>query len=227
MLAMLFKGFLLGIATGPACLASCFPVLLPVVIGDAGNGSPGLKPLTPPSSRIYSWRIVSRFLAGRASSYVFLGMLIGFLGGRMGGLGYKLALGASLCMALLMIAYGLGADVGRFRPCHVFVRWAGRPQLPFALGALTGLNMCPPFLLAMTICLADGQNIVSGAVFFLAFFTASSLYMLPAGMGRIFSFFGPKAANTARVAAVFVGLFFLVNAGMNIWRLFNGRGFFS
>jgi hypothetical protein len=224
MLTMLLKGFLLGLATGPACLATCFPVLLPVVIGDINAGSPGLKPLTPVSNRIYSWRIMAHFLAGRAASYVVMGMIMGFLGGRMGGLGYKLAMGASFCMAILMIAYGLGANIGRFRPCHVFVRWAGKPQLPFALGALTGLNVCPPFLLAMTTVLADGQSLPVGGIFFLAFFVASSLYMLPAGMGRIFSYFGSAAANTARVAAVFVGLFFLISSGMNFWRMLNGGG---
>jgi hypothetical protein len=218
MLEMLIKGFLLGVATGPACMVTCFPVLLPVIIGGGDTGSP----FSPSPRTVYSWRTMGQFLSGRAAAYSILGMLIGFLGSRMGGFGFTLAVFASFCMSLVMIAYGLGAPIKHFRPCHHYVRWAGKPQLPFVLGILTGFNVCPPFLLAMTICFAEGQSFVSGAVFFLAFFAASSLYMLPAGVGRVLSYFGPKATQTARVAAIFVGLFFFVNAGLHLWQLFTG-----
>ena len=218
MLEMLTKGFLLGVATGPACMVTCFPVLLPVIIG----GADIKNPFSPPPRAVYSWRTMGQFLSGRATAYIILGLLIGFLGSQMGGFGFTIAVIASFCMSLVMIAYGLGAPIKHFRPCHHYVRWAGKPQLPFVLGILTGFNVCPPFLLAMTICFAEGQNHISGMVFFLAFFVASSLYMLPAGVSRVLSYLGSKATQTARVAAIFVGLFFFVNASFHLWQMFTG-----
>lgn len=207
MLETLAKGFMLGISTGPACMATCFPVLLPVVIGD----------LRPGGSAVFSWAVLSRFLSGRAAAYMMFGALTGFLGARIGGLGHSLAFGATFIMSLLMIAYGLGARIPHLRTCHLMVRWADSPHFPLALGFLTGLNVCPPFLLAMSVCLADGDSPLYGAVFFFAFFVASSLYMVPAGAARFFVRFGPNAALTARFAALGVGLFFLVRSGFELW----------
>lgn len=206
----LIKGFMLGMSTGPACMAACFPVLLPVVIG-------GLEVVRPKSSSWYSWRIVGNFLCGRAMAYTSIGVLIGLLGNRLGEAGYMLALGASVLTSLLMIAYGLGAKVLHLKTCGMAIRFAGKSHLPVLLGFLTGFNMCPPLLLAMSVCLGAEQNAFSGALFFLAFFTASSLYMLPAGAARVLSWFGPHAATTGRLAAVLVGVFFLTHSSMRLW----------
>ena len=54
------KGFMLGMATGPACMATCFPVLLPVVIGGVeGGGS-----LTPIFKQVCAglWSLAAIFL---------------------------------------------------------------------------------------------------------------------------------------------------------------------
>lgn len=208
----LLKGFMLGISTGPACMAACFPVLLPVVIG-------GLEVIQPRARSWYSWRIVGNFLCGRAIAYALLGLMVGWLGHRLGGTGFMLALAASIIMSLLMIAYGLGAPIAHLRTCHHVVRFAGKKHLPVLLGFLTGFNMCPPLLLAMSVCLSGEQSAVSGGAFFLAFFAASSLYMLPAGAARVLALFGPLAANTGRLAAVLVGVFFLVHSSLRLWGL--------
>ncbi len=206
----MFEGFMLGMSVGPACLMACFPVLLPVVIG-------GLEVIRPRQSAWYSWRIVGNFLCGRAVAYMTIGVLVGLLGSRLGATGYKLALGASLLMSLMMIAYGLGANVLHLRTCSTVVRFAGKAHLPVLLGFLTGFNMCPPLLMAMARCLANGQSPLYGGLFFLAFFAASSLYMLPAGAARLLAKFGPYAVNTGRLAAVLVGLYFLVNSSRQLW----------
>ncbi|MCL1890357.1 MAG: sulfite exporter TauE/SafE family protein [Desulfovibrionaceae bacterium] len=218
MTEVLLKGFMLGLATGPACMASCFPVLLPVVIGGV-EGRGGLEPIRGKVSSWYSWGIMARFLSGRAAAYLALGLLAGFLGGSLGIRGYMLALIASLVMSLLMIAYGLGLPIAHLRTCAVLSRFVGKANLPLVLGFLTSFNMCPPLLLAMSVCMSIDQGVLSGALFFLAFFIASALYMLPAGVAKVFRFFGPYAMNTGRFAAVFVGLFFFWHSAWRLWPL--------
>ena len=207
MFETLAKGFMLGMSTGPSCLVSCFPVLLPVVIGD----------LRPGGSSVFSWGVLSRFLSGRAVAYMLFGTLTGFLGSRITGMGHTLAFSAMFLISILMITYGLGARIPHLRTCHMMVRWADTPHFPIMLGFLTGLNICPPLLLAMSVCVADGRSSAGGALFFLAFFVASSLYMVPAGAARVFVRFGPGATATARLAAVAVGLFFMARSVLELW----------
>jgi hypothetical protein len=215
---IMLKGFMLGLAAGPACMASCFPVLLPVVIGGL-DGKGTLEPIRGRVSSWYSWGIMARFLGGRAAAYLTLGLLIGFLGSGLGAKGYMLALIAGMVMSVLMIAYGLGAPIAHLRTCAVLTRFAGKANLPLALGFLTSFNMCPPLLLAVSVCLSSGLEALSGALFFFSFFMASALYMLPAGAAKVFRFFGPYVMNTGRLAAVAVGLFFFAHSAWRLWPL--------
>ena len=85
-----------------------------------------------------------------------------------------------LLLAGLMLVYGL-----RQRPlaclppqrglCEQLQRW---PQaVPSAMGLLTGLNLCPPFLLALSSAAMAGSLLTSLA-FFTAFFMEISAYLM-------------------------------------------------
>ena len=201
-------GFLLGLANGASCLAFCAPVLVPVMLAEGRRAGP-------------SAMLLARFLAGRLVGYLAFGTIAGVAGRTLrltqGGHA-DVGFGLVYCgLAVLLLAYGLrrarpdvpgapcsaGGILGRAR------RLAGqRPWLlPAALGLLTGLNLCPPFALALAG--AAGQGSIVGAVlFFLSFFAGTSLFFLPVpGLGR----FGRHRAlrEVARLAAAVTGAFYL------------------
>jgi len=70
-------------------------------------------------------------------------------------------------------------------------------------GFLAGINICPPFLLAVTTVMDIG-GALRGALFFLVFFVATSVYLLP----LFFAGFVSRLASVrfaARVAAIAAG----------------------
>jgi sulfite exporter TauE/SafE len=167
------SGLLLGLGTGVVCLAYCGPVLIPFLMGE-GKGISG------------NIRSVSLFLAGRLAAYLIVGFFAGVIGSTflqpspiktvVIGVLYVL-------LSVLLIVYGFH----RFREVCL-----GRSQLPFkdihsrrwpflipvAGGFATGLNICPPFLLAITGAIETGK-IADSLVFFFMFFLGTSLYFIP------------------------------------------------
>ena len=88
--------------------------------------------------------------------------------------------------------------------------------MPFALGFLTGINVCPPFLTGLVVVL-DLGSALSGAVFFAAFFAATSLYLLPAlGVWPWLS--SARAQGVGRLALFLAGLWYLFQAAALPWR---------
>jgi hypothetical protein len=76
-----------------------------------------------------------------------------------------------------------------------------------ALGFLAGLNLCPPFLLAVTTVI-DVGGALRGMLFFFVFFLATSVYLVP----LLFSGFAARLGAVrvaARAASVVAGAYFL------------------
>lgn len=190
------NGFLLGMATGPACFASCAPVLFSVTLARGRINSPAS-----------TWRFLAKFIGGRFVAYLAFGFLIGWLGESLGTYGFKIGAWATILLSILLVAYGMGVKLPHLGMCSKANRYGRTPFFPFVLGILTGLNICPPFLLGISYCIQDGVNPLSGILFFMAFFIATTLYILPIGfMGR---FSGHRhLAMVGRISAVGVGLFF-------------------
>ncbi len=167
------SGFVLGLSTGAVCLAYCGPVIIPYILGEG-------KPI---SGNIGSLLL---FLAGRLLAYLLIGLLAGLAGTTLlqpfatkhvfMGILY-------LILALLLIAYGFH----RFREVCL---GHGNPNLkkyfgsrfpivlPVAGGFVTGLNLCPPLLLAITDAVKTG-NVGGSLVFFFLFFLGTMIYFLP------------------------------------------------
>jgi len=190
------EGFLLGLSTGVVCLAYCGPVLLPYLMAE----SKGIKK---------SYLLVSIFLAGRLTAYLITALLAGFIGQSviqqsetriiLMGIAY-------LVLAALLIVYGfhrfkevcLGKSMTHSSLNDKEIR--NKYIIPLTGGFLTGINICPPFLLAITGAI-DSGTVIGSIIFFLAFFTGTSLYFIPMPFVGMF-----KRQHVLRIIGKFAAL---------------------
>ena len=196
----MIQGFLLGLSNGVYCTVSCAPVLLPFLAGEGG----GLA---------RSALAVGRFLLGRLGGYLLFGLAAWAGGAAVAGHPAARALGlgaATLVLAALLVVYG-------FRPprpaCAAGTGAAGRLErllppalLPVAFGFLTGVNLCPPFLLAFTQASATG-SLAGSLLFFAAFFVGTSLFLLPLAFGGLLHRW-PALQPVGRLAAGLMGAYY-------------------
>lgn len=190
-------GFMLGATTGPFCLAVCLPVLLSVTLSESGERN---------SSR--AWIFLGKFIAGRFVAYLALGIFLGLIGSRSGALTQRVGVFATIVLSLILLGYGLGLRLPHFGLCRVAGSRTEKPYFPMILGLLTGLNVCPPLLLAATYTLQRSINPFFGLFFFLSFFVATTLYILPVGLTGYASRYAAMA-RFGKIASVAVGIVFL------------------
>ncbi|MDP3001269.1 MAG: sulfite exporter TauE/SafE family protein [Bryobacterales bacterium] len=186
---LLTEAALLGLASGPACLASCGPVLTPWLVAERAG-----------------WRrafgLLSVFLGGRLAGYLLFAVAAGLAGATMP-LGAReralLFAAAHLGLAATLVAYGLRPR-RRAEPPLVTIGPARRSWMPVLLGLFTGLNLCPPFVVAAVRAMETGS--VTGAVlFFLAFFAGTAVWFVPfAALGAL------RVAETVATVARFTML---------------------
>jgi sulfite exporter TauE/SafE len=189
------KGLMLGLASGAVCVAYCGPLLIPYLLSRGQNTLNNLLTI------LY-------FMAGRLAGYLMFAVLAWAAG---------LAAAASIrnekavfgviyiVLAGLMIFYGFKRTGG-----DCAVKRAGflcSTTFPAVLGFLTGLNLCPPFLLAFTEA-ARTEVLWRSMLFFAAFFVGTSIYILPLamlGLGRRVE----GLRYVGRLAAGVMGVFYL------------------
>ena len=182
---LLTEAALLGLASGPACLASCGPVLAPWLVAERAGWRRALG-------------LLSVFLGGRLAGYLLFAIAAGLLGATMP-LGARaralLFAAAHLGLAATLVVYGLRPRRGRPEPPLVTIGPARRSWMPVLLGLFTGVNLCPPFVVAAVRAMETGS--VAGAVlFFLAFFTGTAVWFVPfAALGAL------RVAETAATVA--------------------------
>jgi sulfite exporter TauE/SafE len=195
-------GFLLGLSTGVVCLAYCGPVLVPYLMGEAKSiyGNIGS---------------VILFLIGRLVAYLMIGLLSGIIGSRL------LQLSALkpvfmgiiyILLAIMLVIYGLyrfqEICLGRSRLLgkkSTSRRWSF--WLPMAGGFATGMNLCPPFLLAITESIKTGE-IAGSILFFFTFFLGTTVYFIPL---PFIGFFRRQQALRiiGKFAAILAGIIYL------------------
>jgi len=196
MLEIISEGFILGLATGSVCAVVCTPLLAPALLVRDRPSWGG------------SVRRVSEFLAGRLIAYVGVGALFGALGAATAldkSSHLSSAANVPLGLAMILVALSGQGESGGF--CRFAHRIGQHARLPLALGFLTGISPCPPFVKAVHGAVVQG-GMVQGALLFLAFFVATSLFILPVivvGMGALVK---PLRA-LGHVAAGLAGLVFL------------------
>ncbi len=211
------QGLLLGLSSGTVCIAYCAPVLVPYLLGEGRNTR-------------RNFFLLTEFLLGRLTGYLLFGILA-WVTGRM--LMEKidhrgLILGLIyLVLSGFLASYGLRKTAGSCaaRPLRSFwsresIRDSG--VLPPLLGFITGLNLCPPFLLAFTS--ATGAGSLAGSVlFFLFFFVGTSVYFLPAPFLGALSRFellrtvGKLSAVVVAVYYFYVGILMFGGGIVALW----------
>ena len=167
------EGFLLGLSTGTVCLAYCGPVLLPYLMSEG-------------STVIHNTLSVGLFLGGRFLAYMLVGMASGLAGALLIPQSFEKSVFFGiiyLLLAIFLISYGfyrfkeicLGTNHHAIQKMHVH-RWP--LMVPVLGGFITGLNLCPPFLLAIAEAI-KGERIIGGMLFFTMFFLGTSVFFLP------------------------------------------------
>ena len=164
---MVEKALLLGLSTGPFCLGFCLPVLFP---------------LTCAAGRVtfrQRARTLAEFSLGRLLAYLAFGALVGFLGQRLTApWSARIAGGAIICLALLLLGFGIMQTFPRLGICRHLECVLPAKRFPVLMGLCTGLNACPPFLLAVTYVFTLG-DVGGGLAFFAVYFMVASLYIIP------------------------------------------------
>jgi sulfite exporter TauE/SafE len=197
------EALVLGLASGPACLASCGPVVVPSLLAEQA----GLR---------LNIRYLSSLLGARFVGYLLfaavawgLGALVSFppaLRLLMVGVVYIL-----LACVLLWYAYSVGRACAHScaHPELVTIGVPTKRGVPGAavLGFLTGFSLCPPFV-AAGVRAAEMGSIVAALLFFAAFFVGTSVWFFPfLSLGWVRR--NEAVTTVARMAMVLIAIYYV------------------
>jgi len=198
---MLGEALVLGLASGPACLASCGPVVVPSLLAEGA----GLRLNT---------RYLSSFLGARFLGYLLFAAVAWELGAlvslppapRMILIGVIHVL---LAGVLLWYAYSAGHCAQSCSGSElVSIGVSGKRGVSgaAALGFLTGLSLCPPFV-AAGVRAAELGSVAAALLFFAVFFVGTSVWFVPfAGLGCVVR--NEAVTTVARMAMVLIALYY-------------------
>ena len=199
----------LGLATGPVCLASCGPVVLPWML------------VQPQGVRVHA-RQLAIFLAARLAGYLLFACAIWSAGQVVSRVwsgrswvfgGVQVALAAGLLMYAVAWPHA-GCALRKSSHGEGLVQ-IGEPPIPaprarftgaVALGFLTGVNLCPPFLVA-GVRAAQLPTLTGALLFFVIFFVGTAIWFTPfLSLGVIRR--TPSFLLVARMAAVLLACWY-------------------
>ncbi len=231
------QAFILGISNGATCIAYCAPVLIPFLFGE-GKGvlSNGFVVIQFLTGRLLgylafgaiAWGIGQSILQPSVfrefaigSAYVILSALLivyGFVklpangdrcrGAEDSSAGQEFREASCAKVDKTCLAERIG---GHFREMKTW-----RPfMLPVFIGLVTGLNFCPPFLLAFAGAIDQGGFLQSLTFFFL-FFLGTSVFFIPfpfIGILRrydILAIVGKLATGVMGIYYLYTGLILII-----------------
>jgi sulfite exporter TauE/SafE len=199
---ILSEALILGLASGPACMASCGPVLVPSLLAEQA----GTRRNT---------RYLSTFLGARFFGYLLFAAVAWELGALVSlpprprilliGVIHLLLAGVLLCYA-----YSAGQACGQSCSGSELVsigvtRKRGVPGAA-ALGFLTGLSLCPPFV-AAGVRAAELGSVAAALLFFAVFFVGTSVWFVPfVSLGCVAR--NEAVTTVARMAMVLIALYY-------------------
>jgi len=211
----------LGFGSGPVCVASCGPVLLPWL---------GAEPRALGTTA----QLLGLFLGGRLAGYLAFAVVAWAAGMTLPVDPHTRTLIFGLANFGLAALLAFSAYMPRRRcaraadehPTRLYQIGAAdrfRPPAALTLGFLTGLNLCPPFVAAGVR--AAATHSLSGALaFFALFFAGTSVWFLPSlaiSPLRRFSVVPAVARMTMAALAVYYAYLGVVSVAS--WRLGAGR----
>ena|ERR1035437_5980188 len=193
---------LLGLASGPACIAACGPVLVPSLLTEHAGFRPNV-------------RFLSTFVAARLLGY----LLFATAAWSLGALAFLLpaprlplmgAVNVLLAAVLLWYAYSArhcNQSCADSELVNIGGTETHRAVGPAALGLLTGLSLCPPFV-AAGLRAAQLGSVVQALLFFTFFFIGTSVWFVPfLGMGCIVR--NQAVITVACMAMMLIALYYL------------------
>lgn len=200
---VLIQPFLLGLSVGIFCFTYCVPFIAPYIVAEKrkikGN-----------------FRVILKFIIGRFGGYVLFGAIFGYLGEKIDFPIVNIILIISLMvLSLFLIIYALGFFLPKADPPRAGKpKWSWcsaklfRDKSPLLMGFFMGINICPPFLMSLAYIFTL-HSVVKGIIYFIMFFLATSLYLLPLVflglLGKMKEF-----RLIARISALIVGITFLI-----------------
>jgi len=200
------EALVLGLTTGPVCLASCGPVVLPWML------------VQPQGVRPHS-RQLFLFLAARLAGYLVFAAAVWLLGASLPRTwtGRSWLFGAiELLLAAALVFYAAGWPLRRCtvaKPVDRADRLVQigdaphpRPTGALALGFLTGINLCPPFLVA-GLRAAQLTHLSAALLFFVFFFAGTAIWFLPF-LSLGFLQRTPAIVTVARMVAVLLACWY-------------------
>lgn len=197
------EALVLGLASGPACVASCGPVLIPSLLAERT----GLR---------LNARYLSAFLATRLLGYLLFAAVAWEIGALVSvraptRLSIFAIIHLLLAGVLLRYAYSVGKACNRRaeRRELVTIGTAMHHRIPgaAALGFLTGISLCPPFV-AAGVRAAESASMAAAVLFFAIFFVGTSIWFLPfSGLGWIRR--NEAITTVARMAMALIAFFYL------------------
>jgi hypothetical protein len=191
-----------GLASGPACIASCGPVLVPSLL----TGQAGFKPHV---------RFLSVFLGARLAGYLLFAA-VAWEAGALVSLPPAqrvLLMGAvNVLLAGVLLWYAwsarrhCGSSCASSKLVQIGATKGRRLAGAATLGLLTGLSLCPPFV-AAGVRAAEQGSVTLALIFFVFFFMGTSVWFIP------FISLGCVARNqavmtVARMAMALIALYY-------------------
>lgn len=194
MVDIILQGIFLGLSTGLFCLGFCAPVFVPLLMSE--------------NRRVVNCvKVVCELALGRLIAYLVIGAGAGYLGMLLEGpLSRKVVGGSMVVLSGLLLLFFVTRRWPHLNLCrrlngHYF-------NFPMTFGFLTGINICPPFLIAISHTFGLG-DLTKGILFFGSFFLGTSVYLvmlLPLGyLGR-----WESIHQIALMATLISGVFFFL-----------------
>ena len=220
-MSSVLEALALGFGSGPVCLVSCGPVLLPW-LGAA------------PRELRATGRLLSLFLGGRLAGYLAFAVVAWAVGAAIPVDARTRTLVFGLANFGLAALLGISAFLpGRHCPPmsnegtpHLYQIGTAdrfRPPAALTLGFLTGLNLCPPFVTA-GVRAAATRSLPGALIFFTVFFVGTAAWFLPSlaiSPLRRFSVVPTVARMTMGALAIYYAYLGIVCAAA--WRLAPSR----
>jgi len=196
------EALLLGLATGPVCLATCGPVVAPWL-------------LAQPQGITRQWRPMGLFLTARLMGYMAFAVVTWLAGAAVPRAWethrWPMAL-VNLLLAAAMVAWALGwprrkcGKAERNTLVQIDQPVRSRRSSALLLGFLTGINFCPPFL-AAGVRAAQLNHLAAALVFFAVFFLGTVVWFAPmAALGLVRR--SSAVVAVARMTALLLALWY-------------------
>jgi sulfite exporter TauE/SafE len=205
------EALVLGLATGPVCLASCGPIVLPWIL------------VQPKGVRVHGIQM-SLFLAARLVGYLAFAAALWLVGSSIprsfSGRSWLFG-GVQLLLAVALLVYAAGwprRKCASAEPSSTLVQIGAAPQPSssgaLSLGFLTGINLCPPFLVA-GVRAAQLPSLAGSLLFFLFFFAGTAVWFIPfLSLGFVSR--TPALITVARMVAVLLACWYAFSGIANL-----------